>query len=134
MTLSGADIASARAWAAGRPKAAPDPTSLHLDFIRASEAEDCLRAHEPAIMSLLRAHWVASEAPPAVAPRPMSITDSLISPLAKRATQVLLVRESQVRAFRSLSASICLAQTLAIGLAYEQERLEAGRRKRLKKA
>ncbi|MGX7871755.1 hypothetical protein ACVDG5_001485 [Mesorhizobium sp. ORM6] len=45
----------------------------------AAKAEECLRAHEPAIMSLLRAHWVASEAPPAVAPRPMSITDSLIA-------------------------------------------------------
>jgi DNA-binding MurR/RpiR family transcriptional regulator len=63
----------------------------------------------------------------------LSITDSLISPLAKGASQVLLVRESQVRAFRSLSASICLAQTLVIGVAYEQERVEAGARKRPKK-
>jgi hypothetical protein len=38
--LSGADIASAKAWAASRPKAAPEPTALHLDFIRASEAEE----------------------------------------------------------------------------------------------
>jgi DNA-binding MurR/RpiR family transcriptional regulator len=51
----------------------------------------------------------------------LAITDSLISPLAKGAAQVLQVRESEVRAFRSLSASICLAQTLVIGLAYEQE-------------
>jgi len=64
----------------------------------------------------------------------LSITDSLISPLAKGAAQVLLVRESQVRAFRSLSASICLAQTLVIGVAYEQERTDSGGRKRAKKA
>jgi TPR repeat protein len=37
--LSGNDIAAARAWAARRPKSAPEPTGLHLDFIRASEEE-----------------------------------------------------------------------------------------------
>jgi TPR repeat protein len=37
--LSGDDIAEARAWATHRPKNAPEPTALHLDFIRASEAE-----------------------------------------------------------------------------------------------
>jgi len=57
----------------------------------------------------------------------LAITDSLISPLAKGAAQVLQVRESEVRAFRSLSASICLAQTLVIGLAYEQETTAASK-------
>jgi WD40 repeat protein len=38
--LSGADIASAKTWAASRPKAAPEPTALQLDFIRASETEE----------------------------------------------------------------------------------------------
>jgi len=37
--LSGNDIAEAKAWAARRPKNAPEPTALHLDFIRASEEE-----------------------------------------------------------------------------------------------
>src|SRR5262249_16350139 len=37
--LSGDDIAEAKAWAARRPKSAPEPTALHLDFIRASEQE-----------------------------------------------------------------------------------------------
>jgi formylglycine-generating enzyme required for sulfatase activity len=37
--LSGEDIAEAKAWAARRPKNAPEPTTLHLDFIRASEEE-----------------------------------------------------------------------------------------------
>ncbi|HKA51548.1 MAG TPA: toll/interleukin-1 receptor domain-containing protein, partial [Candidatus Dormibacteraeota bacterium] len=37
--LSGSDIAEARAWAARRPKNAPEPTALQLDFIRASEEE-----------------------------------------------------------------------------------------------
>ena len=38
--LTGADIAAAQAWAARRPKKAPEITDLHLDFIKASEAED----------------------------------------------------------------------------------------------
>jgi hypothetical protein len=38
--LSGPDIATAKAWAARRPKDAPEPTELQLDFIKASEAED----------------------------------------------------------------------------------------------
>jgi TPR repeat protein len=37
--LSGDDIAEAKAWAARRPQSAPEPTALHLDFIRASEQE-----------------------------------------------------------------------------------------------
>ncbi len=38
--LSGPDIAAAKAWAARRPKNAPEPTELQLDFIKASEAEE----------------------------------------------------------------------------------------------
>jgi TPR repeat protein len=37
--LSGDDIAEAKAWAARRPRNAPEPTALHLEFIRASEEE-----------------------------------------------------------------------------------------------
>jgi formylglycine-generating enzyme required for sulfatase activity len=37
--LSGDDIAEAKVWEVRRPKSAPEPTSLHLDFIRASEEE-----------------------------------------------------------------------------------------------
>ena len=37
--LSGPDIATTKAWAARRPKNAPEPTELQLDFIKASEAE-----------------------------------------------------------------------------------------------
>jgi TPR repeat protein len=37
--LSGDDIAEAKAWVACRPKSAPEPTPLHLDFFRASEEE-----------------------------------------------------------------------------------------------
>jgi TPR repeat protein len=37
--LSGDGVAEAKAWVARRPKSAPEPTALHLDFIRASEEE-----------------------------------------------------------------------------------------------
>jgi len=37
--LSGNDILEAKSWAARRPKGAPEPTALQLDFIRASEQE-----------------------------------------------------------------------------------------------
>ena len=44
--LSGADIELANAWAARRPKEAPAPTALHLDFIRASEEAERRRLAE----------------------------------------------------------------------------------------
>ncbi|MGE0045734.1 MAG: MurR/RpiR family transcriptional regulator [Hyphomonadaceae bacterium] len=49
----------------------------------------------------------------------LSISDSLVSPVAKPATLVLQVREAEVRKFRSLAASICLAQALVISFAFE---------------
>ncbi len=41
--LSGFDIAQAKVWAARRPKNAPVPTPLQLDFIKASENEEARR-------------------------------------------------------------------------------------------
>jgi hypothetical protein len=41
--LSGSDISAAKAWAARRPRDAPEPTALHLDFLRASEHEEAVR-------------------------------------------------------------------------------------------
>ena len=55
----------------------------------------------------------------------LSISDSLVSPIAKSASLVLHVRESEVRTFRSLAASICLAQALVIGFAFTASRKKA---------
>ena len=44
--LSGNDIVDAKAWVARRPKGAPEPTALQLDFIRASEEEAETRLSE----------------------------------------------------------------------------------------
>jgi DNA-binding MurR/RpiR family transcriptional regulator len=62
----------------------------------------------------------------------LSISDSLVSPIAKPATVTLQVRESEIRAFRSLSASMCLAQALVIGFAFESSRKEDARARRRK--
>lgn len=47
----------------------------------------------------------------------IAITDSVIGAVAKQGALILQVRESEVRGFRSLAASMCLAQSLAIGVA-----------------
>jgi DNA-binding MurR/RpiR family transcriptional regulator len=60
--------------------------------------------------------------------RILAISDSLVSPVAKPADHVLQVRESEVRKFRSLSASMCLAQALVINFAFEASRKPAKRR------
>lgn len=49
------------------------------------------------------------------------ISDSPLSPLARHASACLIVQEAQVRSFRSLNSSLCLAQTLSIALAYRLE-------------
>ncbi|HET8555059.1 MAG TPA: MurR/RpiR family transcriptional regulator [Rhodanobacteraceae bacterium] len=51
----------------------------------------------------------------------LSISDSLVSPVAKPATRVLQVREAEIRKFRSLSTSMCLAQALVISYAFAKE-------------
>lgn len=47
----------------------------------------------------------------------IAISDSVISPIARAARLVLQVRETEIRGFRSLSASMCLVQALAIAFA-----------------
>jgi len=60
----------------------------------------------------------AVEAATARGARVLAISDSMVSPIAKGAAQVLQVREAEVRSFRSLAASMCLAQALVIGFAF----------------
>ena len=43
--LSGSDIIDAKDWVARRPRDAPEPTTLQLDFIRASEQEEASRSN-----------------------------------------------------------------------------------------
>ncbi len=60
----------------------------------------------------------------------LSISDSRVSPIAKRASVALQVQDSEVRNFRSLAASMCLAQALAIGFAFETEGKRDSRKKK----
>ena len=52
----------------------------------------------------------------------LAITDSAVSPIAKEADTVLRVQEAEIRGFRSLAASMCLAQALVIGHAFRSNR------------
>lgn len=49
------------------------------------------------------------------------ITDSNVSPLAQLADVYFVVQEAEVKGFRGLAASLCLAQTLAIALGVRHE-------------
>lgn len=52
----------------------------------------------------------------------VAISDSTLSPLSRMADVAFSVQEAEVRGFRSLTASMCLAQTLAIGLGVRRDR------------
>ena len=49
----------------------------------------------------------------------LSISNSLVSPTAKPATLALQVKEAEIRKFRSLAATMCLAQAMVISYAFE---------------
>jgi DNA-binding MurR/RpiR family transcriptional regulator len=47
------------------------------------------------------------------------ISDSRLSPVARAADVCFEIKDAEVRQFRSLTASMCLAQTLVISYAYK---------------
>lgn len=53
--------------------------------------------------------------------RLVAITDSKFSPLARRAYATLLVQDSAPYGFRTLTSTMCLAQSLFISLSYRME-------------
>jgi DNA-binding MurR/RpiR family transcriptional regulator len=61
--------------------------------------------------------------------RILSFSDSPVSPIAKISSCVLLVKETEVRSFRSLAASLCLAQALVIDFALTQTAATPTRKK-----
>ncbi len=59
--------------------------------------------------------------------RRLAITDSVLSPVARDADLVLQVNDAELLGFRSLTSAMCLAQTLAMALAFaERRRAPAG--------
>jgi DNA-binding MurR/RpiR family transcriptional regulator len=63
----------------------------------------------------------------------LAITDSILSPVARDADLVLQVNDAELLGFRSLTSALCVAQALAMGLAFG-ERRAAGRSRRSKGA
>ena len=53
--------------------------------------------------------------------RIIAISDSRLSPIAGAADLSFEIKDAEVRQFRSLTASLCLAQTLVISYAFELE-------------
>lgn len=54
--------------------------------------------------------------------RCLALTDSVLSPVARQAALVLQVDDAELLGFRSLTSAMCLAQTLAMGLAFRERR------------
>ena len=59
--------------------------------------------------------------------RIIAITDSRLSPIAAPSDVVFEIKDAEVRQFRSLTASLCLAQTLVISYAFDMEKRGRGR-------
>lgn len=49
------------------------------------------------------------------------ITDSELCPVSDLADHLFVVKEAEVRAFRSLNSTFCLAQTLCVALGYQRQ-------------
>ena len=54
--------------------------------------------------------------------RVLALSDTRLSPIARDADVVFETKDAEVRQFRSLTASLCLAQTLVISYAFQTER------------
>jgi DNA-binding MurR/RpiR family transcriptional regulator len=54
--------------------------------------------------------------------RIIAITDSRLSPIAAASDLVFEIKDAEVRQFRSLTASLCLAQSLVISYAFDMEK------------
>jgi DNA-binding MurR/RpiR family transcriptional regulator len=51
----------------------------------------------------------------------LAISDSRLSPIARESDLYFEIKDAEVRQFRSLTASLCLAQTLVISYAYRAQ-------------
>ena len=59
--------------------------------------------------------------------RIIAITDSKLSPIAAASDVAFEIKDAEVRQFRSLTASLCLAQTLVISYAFGMDGKQRGR-------
>ncbi|WP_349971130.1 MurR/RpiR family transcriptional regulator [Pseudomonas caspiana] len=56
----------------------------------------------------------------------VAITDSLLSPIGQHAAVIIEVNDAELLGFRSLTAAFCVAQTLAMGLAFRDGQSMSG--------
>jgi DNA-binding MurR/RpiR family transcriptional regulator len=56
----------------------------------------------------------------------VAITDSILSPIGQRASVMIEVNDAELLGFRSLTAAFCVAQTLAMGLAFRDGQSVSG--------
>jgi DNA-binding MurR/RpiR family transcriptional regulator len=56
----------------------------------------------------------------------IAFSDSALSPIAREADVAFEIKDAEVRQFRSLTGSLCLAQTLVVGYAQRLEKKRAG--------
>ncbi|ATG73523.1 Fe-S cluster assembly protein HesB [Zobellella denitrificans] len=73
---------------------------------------------------------VLTETAAGVGAKQIAITDSQVSPLASFSDICFVVKEAQVDAFRSQSASLCLVQSLAVSLAFHDDNDQGDKKKR----
>jgi DNA-binding MurR/RpiR family transcriptional regulator len=109
-----------------------DKRTAFVDGVGALSALQVKTIHPADLLVAISYHPYAEETVEAVraaqkaGARILALSDSPVSPISAIATLALNVRESEVRSFRSLAASICLAQTLVIDLALEKSRRDGG--------
>jgi WD40 repeat protein/lysozyme family protein len=134
--LSGDDIAKAKFWVARRPVGAPEPTAIHLDFIRASEGwlilqqseerkrleerERLVKASESAAHDRAEA---ARQAEVAVKEREKAL--SLVAEEQKAREEALTASARNRRRFAYAGAAfLCLALTVAVWSVLESRSAE----------
>ena len=49
------------------------------------------------------------------------ITDTELNPIAELADHLFIVHEAEIHTFRSLNATLCLAQTMCVSIGYNQK-------------
>ena len=123
--LSGDDIAEAKAWAARRPKSAPEPTVLHLDFIRASENEAEVRASQQRMQF--------EEVAAAQAARESALHDreEAVKQAAEAQQQAKDAqrRRARIRNIALVAVSILALLAVLLGWRFQQERIVAEQQK-----
>lgn len=117
--LFGEDIAAAKAWAARRPKGAPEPTTLHYEFIRASEEVAAKRQSLERRQLEEREHLVreaeAAQKREADAQSAREAAQQQVTELATR--EALQARKIARRTLAGLVAAVVLA-VLAISIGF----------------